>query len=161
MSCLFIVFSWNRHFQHVSGSPVFQLVNFCPSNECCWVINHTMWGSIWLILRIWSINDRTDPLTPPIPAPLGRMWVWLPPPTVLPGRTSALVRALQLQPRLSEGAGPLASQVESEESSSGYTGRWGGFFSRWFRLPWVPLLGAGGMSNKSDRQREKEGEKRD
>lgn len=37
------------------------------------------------------------------------------------------------------------------ETSSGIVGRWVGAFSRWFRLPWVPLFGAGFSPSKSAR----------
>lgn len=33
--------------------------------------------------------------------------------------------------------------------SSGMVGLWTGFLSRWFRLPWVPLLGTGFKPRRS------------
>lgn len=65
--------------------------------------------------------------------------------------TSDLLWKLQEQLRSLTGDRDVSwvEQMEAEEISGGWTGWWNGFFSRWLRLPWVPLLGAGGISNKS------------
>lgn len=40
--------------------------------------------------------------------------------------------------------------ADGRDTSPGTVGLKGGFLSRWFRLPWVPLLGAGFRPRRSE-----------
>lgn len=59
-----------------------------------------------------------------------------------------LTLSSQLQPRSSVPRDPTPEPT-GLETSSGMVGRWVGALSRWFRLPWVPLLGAGFSPSRS------------
>lgn len=61
-----------------------------------------------------------------------------------------LTLSSQLQPRSSVPKDPTPEPT-GLETSSGMAGRWVGALSRWFRLPWVPLLGAGFRPSRSGR----------
>lgn len=61
-----------------------------------------------------------------------------------------LTLSSQLQPRSSVPRDPTPEPI-GLETSSGMVGRWVGALSRWFRLPWVPLLGAGFSPSRSGR----------
>lgn len=63
--------------------------------------------------------------------------------------SSLLTFSSQLQPRSSIPAG-AGADAAGLETSSGMVGLWGGVLSKWFRLPWVPLLGAGFRPRRSE-----------
>lgn len=66
--------------------------------------------------------------------------------------SSWLTLSSQLQPRSTV---PVGAGIEAPglESSSGMVGLYGGDLSRWFKLPCVPLLGAGFRPRRSESER--------
>lgn len=65
-----------------------------------------------------------------------------------------LTLSSQLHPKSSVTT-PTGPEGVGLETSSGMAGLWAGTLSRWFRLPWVPLLGAGFRPSRSVEMRDK------